>query len=136
MEIGMKTYFVVTGVVKNKDRILILRKSLNDKNYPGKWSFCSGFAKEFESAEDNVLREILEETGLRARITKKGKIIEVVDKGKGKIWLVVPFLCEVDSRKVKLCHENMDFRWIRPEEFSKYDAVPALEKDLKRLGLA
>ena len=30
----MKTYFVATGVVKNKDEILILRKSSEDYNYP------------------------------------------------------------------------------------------------------
>lgn len=131
----METYFVVTGVVINKDKILILKKSLNDRNYPGKWSFCSGFAKEFESAEDNVLREIKEETGLNARILKKGKIIEVVDEKNKKIWIVMPFLCEVDSRKVKLCNENIEFRWIKPEEFKNYEGVPGLEKDLKRLGL-
>ena len=54
----MKTYFVVTGVVKLKDKVLILKKSPDDYNYPNKWSFCSGFVKEFESAEDTVLREI------------------------------------------------------------------------------
>jgi ADP-ribose pyrophosphatase YjhB (NUDIX family) len=131
----MKTYFVVTGVVKNRDKILILRKALDDRNYPGKWSFCSGFVREFESAEDNVLREIKEETGLKAKILKKGEMIEVVDNEKEKIWIIIPFLCEVDSRKVKLCHENIEFRWIKPEEFKNYEGVPGLEKDLKRLGL-
>jgi ADP-ribose pyrophosphatase YjhB (NUDIX family) len=131
----MKTYFAVTGVVRNEDKILILRKALDDRNYPGKWSFCSGFVREFESAEENVLREIKEETGLKAKILKKGKLVEAVDKKNKKIWIVVPFLCEVSSRKVKLCHENIEFRWIKPEEFRKYKAVPSLEKDLKRLGL-
>lgn len=131
----MKTYFVVTGVVKNKGKVLILRKALDDRNYPGKWSFCSGFVKEFESAEDNVLREVKEETDLDAKILKRGEIIEVVDKENKKIWLVVRFLCEVDSRDVKLCHKNMDFKWIKPEEFKNYEGVPGLEKDLKRFNL-
>ncbi|MBI3026723.1 hypothetical protein HYY70_01285 [Candidatus Woesearchaeota archaeon] len=47
----MKTYFVVTAVVKVKDKVLILKKSAKDYNYPNKWSFCSGYVKEFESAE-------------------------------------------------------------------------------------
>ena len=54
----MKTYFAVTGVVKFKNKVLILKKSPKDWNYPSKWSFCSGYVKEFESAEDTVLREI------------------------------------------------------------------------------
>ncbi len=131
----MRTYFAVTGIIKNKDKILILRKALDDRNYPGKWGFCSGFVKEFESAEDNVLREIQEETGLKARIVKKGNIVEAIDEENQKTWLVLPFLCEADSDEVTLCHENMDFRWIKPEEFKDYEGVPGLEKDLKRLGL-
>ena len=54
----MKTYFAVTGIVKHMDKVLILKKSPNDWNYPGKWSFCSGYVKEFEAAEDTALREI------------------------------------------------------------------------------
>ena len=128
----MKTYFAVTGILKNKDKILILKKSLKDRNYPDKWSFCSGFVKEFESAEDTVLREIKEETGLRAKILKKGKIVETIDNKNRKTWIVLPFLCGVASRDVKLCHENIDFKWIKPEEFEKYEGVPGLEEDLKR----
>ena len=66
----MKTYFAITGIVENKNKVLILKKSAKDYNYPKRWSFCSGYVKEFESAEDTVLREIKEETGLKARIVK------------------------------------------------------------------
>jgi len=72
----MKTYFTVAGIVKNNGKVLILKKSPNDYNYPNKWSFCSGYVKEFESAEESVLREIREETGLKARISKKGKLLK------------------------------------------------------------
>ena len=131
----MRTYFAVTGIIMNQNKILILRKALDDRNYPGKWGFCSGFVKEYESAEDNVLREIQEETGLKAKIVKKGNIVEAIDEENQKTWIVLPFLCEPDSDEVTLCHENMDFRWIKPKEFKDYDGVPGLEKDLKRLGL-
>jgi len=131
----MKTYFVVTGIVRFKDKILILKKSKDDWNYPNKWSFCSGYAKEFEAAEDTVLREIKEETGLNAKIIKKGKLLEVKDNKKGKIWVIATFLCSVKSQKVKLCNENQEFRWIACKDLPKYDTVPGLKKDLKVLGL-
>lgn len=132
----MKTYFVVTGVVKNKDKVLILKKSSKDYNYPNKWSFCSGYVKEFESAEDTVLREIREETGLNAKIVKKGKLFQKNDKFNGKSWIIVPFLCKVNSKNVKLDHENVEFRWVSYSDIKKYPTVPGLEKDLKVLGLA
>ena len=131
----MKTYFVVTGVVRNKDKVLIIKKSPKDHNYPNKWSFCSGYVKEFESAEDTVLREIKEETGLRAKITKKGRLFQKDDKSNGKSWVIKPFLCSVKSRNVKLDHENVDFRWIHYKDIKKHQTVPALQKDLKVLNL-
>lgn len=131
----MKTYFAVTSVVMHKGKILILKKSPSDWNYPNKWSFCSGYAKEFEAAEDTAIREIREETGLKGKILRKGKIFETIDMKNRKTWLVVPFLCEVGSSNVKLDHENAEYRWISHNELKKYPTVPGLQKDLKVLGL-
>mgnify|MGYP001615170511 FL=1 len=131
----MKTYFAVTGIVENKNKVLILKKSAKDYNYPNRWSFCSGYVKEFESVEDTVLREIKEETGLKARIVKKGKLFQKNDKSKGRNWVIMPFLCEVSSRNVILDHENVDFRWINYKYIKNYPTVPGLKKDLKVLGL-
>ena len=133
----MKTYFVVTGIVQNPDgKILLLRKSMDDSIYPGKWSFCSGYVKEFEAGEDSVLREIQEETGLTGAIIKRGKIVEIIDEVIGRHWIVACFLCTVDSDDIKLCHENSEFRWVTPKEIHSFDMVPGLEKDLKALGVA
>ena len=131
----MTSYFVVTGVVKHKSKVLILKKSPKDYNYPIRWSFCSGYVKEFESAEGTVLREIKEETGLDAKIVKKGKLFQKADKSKGRNWVIMPFLCSVNSNNIKLDHENVDFTWVNHKDISKYPTVPGLEKDLKVLGL-
>ena len=131
----MKTYFAVTAVVKHKNKILILKKAPDDYNYPNKWSFCSGYVKEFESAEENALREIREETGLNAKIIKKGKLFEVADKKLGRRWIIMTFLCKVKLNKVKLDHENVDYRWISHKDLKNYKTVPGLQKDLKILGL-
>jgi len=134
-QFNMKTHFVVTGIVRNKDEILILQKSPDDYNYPNKWSFCSGFVKEFEPAEESVLREIKEETGLDAKIVKTGKIVEVLDKKNSKRWVIAVYLCEVYKTDVKLCHENQSYKWVKLEKLDNYDFVPGLTKDLKTLGL-
>ena len=131
----MKTYFAVTGVVKYKNRILILKKAPDDYNFPNCWSFCSGYIKEFESAEDTLLREIKEETGLKAKIMKKGRIFLQKYPAKGKEFYVMPFLCKVNSGKINLDHENTEYRWVAYEDIVKYRTVPGLRKDLKVLGL-
>ncbi len=131
----MKTYFVVTGIVRHKGKVLILKKSPNDYSYPNRWSFCSGYVKEFEAAEDTVLREIKEETGLSAKIVKKGILFQKNDIKNKRCWVIKPFLCEVESQNVKLDRENAEFRWIIYKDIKKYPTVPGLEKDLKVLGL-
>ncbi|MBI2541662.1 NUDIX hydrolase [Candidatus Woesearchaeota archaeon] len=131
----MKTYFAVTSIVMNKGKVLILKKSPKDWNYPNKWSFCSGYAKEFEAAEETSLREIKEETGLNAKIARKGKLFETKDGKSKKIWIVVPFLCKANSRNVRLDHENVEYRWISRKDIKNYPTVPGLEKDLKISGL-
>ena len=128
----MKTHFVVTGVVKNKDKFLILKKSPDDRNYPNRWSFCSGFIKEFEPAEDACLREAKEETGLDVKITRTGKILEVIDNDKR--WVVAVYLCETDKTDVKLCHENVDYKWVTLDEMKDYEFVPGIREDLEKLG--
>jgi len=116
----MHTHFVVTSIVRHNGKILILQKSDDDVHYPGKWSFVSGYVKEFEAAEDTAIREIMEETGLS-------------DAQKKKRWIAQVYFCSVGSDNVRLCHENKDFAWVSEDEFSNYDFVPGLETNLKKL---
>jgi 8-oxo-dGTP pyrophosphatase MutT (NUDIX family) len=132
---ALKTYFVVTAVIKHKGKILALQKSDDDWNYPGKWSMCSGYVKEFESAEDTVMREIKEETGLDGKLVGKGRLLHIKDPKRKKSWVLMAFLCKVNSDKVKICHENKSFKWIAPKEIYSLDTVPGIVKDLEVLGL-
>src|SRR3989338_6931661 len=119
----LKTNFIVTGVVSCKNKILLLKRSPTAKTYPNKWSFCSGYPKEFESAEEAVLREIFEETGLRCRIKKTGEPVIVFDKKINRRWIIAVYLCETKSEKVKISDENVDFAWVKIEEIKNYDLV-------------
>ena len=130
-----KTYFVVTGILMNKSKMLILKKAPDDYNYPNHWSFTSGFVKEFEAGEDTVIREIKEETGLDATIKKVGKVIKVKDNINKKNWLIMTFLCETHESKVTLDHENTDYTWVTREEIKNYTFVPGLIDDLKAVDL-
>ena len=78
---------------------------------------------------------IKEETGLDAKIIRRGTLFELEDKKKRKRWIVTPFLCKVNSQKIKLDHENTESVWIDFKDIKKYDTVPGLKKDLKILGL-
>ncbi len=130
----METRTPVIGIVKFKDKILLLKRSLAKKSSPGKYQPVSGFIKEMESCENAVLREIKEETNLNTKIISSGKVFEVTDNY-GR-WIIVPYLCEAENKKsLKLSDEHTEFVWIKPEEWKKYDCIAGMEQDLRAVGL-
>ncbi len=129
----IKTYATVIGVVQHRNNILLLRRSFSRSSSPNKWQPVSGYIKEKEAAEDAVLREVKEETGLAGKIVKKGEVFEVTDKW-GR-WVIMVFLVRVRGAKVCIdTNEHSEFVWINPKDINKYDLVAGVEKDLKVLG--
>ena len=131
---NMGTYATVIGVVKFGEKILLLKRNPDRKSSPNKWQPVSGFIAERESAEDAVLREIREETGLEGEIEKSGKIFEVSDDF-GR-WMIAPFLVSVDLNEVKIdLSEHTEYKWVKSEEVVKFDLVVGVKEDLEAVGL-
>ena len=61
--------------------------------------------------------------------------MEIIDKNNNKRWVIAVYLCETNKTDIKLCHENVDFKWVTMDEIEDYPFVPGLAKDLKSLGL-
>ena len=137
----MATYVAVIGVVKldnndndRDDCILLLKRNAQRRTSPNKWQTPSGFIKEGESAEEDVLREVKEETALDGTIKKSGTAFEVVDEWAR--WIIVPFLILVKSDKVVIdSREHSEFRWVKVNEVSSLECVKGIDEDLKAVGL-
>jgi 8-oxo-dGTP diphosphatase len=137
----MATYVAVIGVVKldNDDRnkdciILLLKRNAQRRTSPNKWQTPSGFINEGESAEEAVLREVMEETALEGVIKKSGSVFEVVDEWAR--WIIIPFLISVKSDKVVIdTREHSEFRWVKVNDISSFECVKGIEEDLKAVGL-
>lgn len=57
----------VTGIVRDEEgRVLLLRHRLWPQHR--QWGLPTGYAKKSETFEDTVVREVLEETGLKVRV--------------------------------------------------------------------
>ena len=44
------------------------------------------------------------------------------------MYVVHPFLFDAPNRQVRLDWENVEHRWIRPEELDRFDTVPRLSE--------
>ncbi|NOQ37350.1 NUDIX domain-containing protein, partial [archaeon] len=130
----MKTYAAVVGIIKFDDKILLLKRNGKRATSPNLWQGVSGALKEREAAEDAVLREVKEETGLDGMIVKAEEIIDVSDEF-GR-WIVIPFLVSVDSDDVRIDeNEHTEFRWVSPEEVDNFNCVVGTRKELVVLGV-
>jgi len=125
---------VVTVFVRNRGRLLIVRRSEAVGSFQGKWSGISGYLEGREDPEDRARKEVSEETGIRdARLVAAG--VPVISRDRGTAYVVRPFLFDVSTRRVRLDWENVESRWIRIDEIDAFDAVPRLE-DVMRSALA
>ncbi len=131
---GVSVKDAITVIVRRKDRVLMLKRSQSVGSCRGKWAGVSGHMEGSEAEEERAMKEIEEETGMKARIIKKGELILARDRG--LIWRIHPFLAEVEeSAEPEIDWEHSKYRWIMPEEVYDYNTVPKLDKVMKNLGI-
>lgn len=116
---------VVSVLLRNRGKILLVRRSEKVGSFQGRWSAVSGYLEGDEDPKERAVQEIREETGMRgARFRAAGRL--VVARYGSTAYVVHPFLFEAPSRSVRLDWENTEHRWIAPAEIDTFDAVPRL----------
>jgi 8-oxo-dGTP pyrophosphatase MutT (NUDIX family) len=94
----------------------------------------SGYLEGDEEPRHRAAREVIEETGIEdARFLGMGRPIRSRDAGTA--YVVHPFVFETRTRAVRLDWENVEARWISPDEIDALDAVPRLG-DVMRAAIA
>jgi len=119
---------VTAGVIWKKGRVLITLRPA--KGLLGSlWEFPGGKKERGETLEECLHREIMEELGIRIRIS--GKLIRIRHAYTHfKITLHV-YQCEYATGILHL-HACDDFRWIRLSEINRY-AFPAADQKVIKL---
>ncbi len=120
---------IAAGVVWHRDRMLITQRK-PDGLLGGLWEFPGGKIRSGESPADACVREILEETGVRAQV--ESHLCRVKHAYTHfKIEMDV-FICRALSDVVRL-NGPVDFRWITPDEMGQYPFPGANHKFFKML---
>nr|WP_035446276.1 NUDIX hydrolase [Bacillus sp. UNC41MFS5] len=111
-----KVWLAVAGVVRsNEGKWLVVKKRYG--GLKGQWSLPAGFVEMGETADEAVIREVLEETGIRCRV--KGLIGLRTGVIKGEISdNLLHFLLEPVNEQVVSHQDNELFeaRFMAPEE--------------------
>jgi nicotinamide-nucleotide amidase len=134
-QIKLSEHKVVTCFIRYRGKILILKRSQKVGTYRDKWSAVSGYIE--REVLQQAYTEIQEETGLTANnlhLIKRGEPVIMVDEGLKIKWAIHPFLFHARTvNNLRIDWENIEIKWIKPEDMVKFDTVPGLVKVLNEV---
>ncbi len=127
---------VVTSFLQSDRKILLLLRSSKVGTYKGRWAAVSGYVEADEDPLKRARTEIQEEVGLKSDqigLLRSGDVLRAFDDATDTVWIVHPFLFEVQPQTVRLDWEHSEFRWVDPEELASYETVPKLKETFDRV---
>ena len=113
------------GVVIKDNKILLVKR----KNPPfkGRWALPGGFVEYKEKTEDTVLREVLEETGLKTKIRHLAGVYSDPDRDPRGHTITVVYLLEITGGGLKSGDDASDAK------FFNINDLPDLSFDHDRI---
>ncbi|MEC0092336.1 NUDIX hydrolase [Paenibacillus macquariensis] len=114
-----KIVVVVKGVIENKGKILILKRSDIDEIDAGVWETVGGKIDFGEELEDALTREVKEETGIVVNIEKLLYATTFFTNPNRKVVLMT-YLCRTTDDQIILSDEHSDYLWVTRSELYNY----------------
>jgi 8-oxo-dGTP diphosphatase len=102
---------VVRGIIKNKEgKLLILKRSIHSRSNPGCWELPGGKVEPGEDFDDAMIREILEETQLKANLKRAVGIAQQDLPYSRSVHIIMDL--DVESYDVKISDEHEEHLWV------------------------
>ncbi|WP_315118929.1 NUDIX domain-containing protein [uncultured Clostridium sp.] len=125
---------VVKGIIKFKNKLLIVKRSDNDDVCPGEWEFPGGKIDFGERPEDALIREIGEEVGLAIKI--EGILYTWTTMlNKYKQYIGLNYFCISESDHVTISFEHSDYKWVDEKEIKEYIKDEDILNKLRKIDL-
>jgi 8-oxo-dGTP diphosphatase len=124
-----KFHLTVKGIVRRNGRILVIKRSPFDDHKPNVWETAGGGVECEGTPQEELAREIKEETGLRVRVGRPFNVF-TFRKDTGEFKVGITFLCDYVSGRVKLGPEHVDYKWVYPRQFAKLKSTPSLHREI------
>jgi 8-oxo-dGTP diphosphatase len=117
------------AIVMREGRVLLVRRA----NSPdaGRWGFPGGKIEIGETIADASVRELLEETGIRAEAQKVFTAVDAFDRdGSGHLrqhFVLIAVLCRWISGEAVAGDDALDASWFRLEDLDDKDLALSLD---------
>ena len=123
----------VGAIVRDEEgRLLLIRRAHAPS--AGLWSLPGGRVEPGESAQDAVVREVAEETGLEVEIVREIGAIDI-PTGTGEVYAVRDFDCRVIGGTLTAGDDADEARWVSIADLPTLDTSPGLIDVLTEWGV-
>lgn len=127
-----KHIVAVTAVIKNKNKVLIVKRNSNEVAHPGKWAFPGGKVEKGETIIDALKREVLEEVGLEIDDWKKYLKDFTFVRPDGHNVIGASFLVKTKTFDVQLDRRALeDSAWVGLGELDNYEFIGYMKEEAK-----
>ena len=109
----MKSFYVgLAGLVEKNEKFLVLKRSVDKDFAPRSWEPVTGRLEEEENPKVGILREIGEETKIKAQVVMPVDTWFFCRGGKEFPMVFIAFWCKHVEGEVKLGWEHSEYKWI------------------------
>ncbi|MEM9207536.1 MAG: NUDIX hydrolase [Pseudomonadota bacterium] len=115
--------------VWHDDKLLGIERG--NEPFKGLWSFPGGTVEAGETVETAVLRELREETGIRAEVTGLGGYLDVITNADGHLkhhFVVLIFAGRHVSGEAIAGDGVASVKWMEPDEFRALPTTPDFDQ--------
>ena len=118
----------VYSVIEYQNKILLLHRQ-DYKPQGNTWGLPSGKEDMAESIEEGILREVVEETGIRLDMVSISDILKVYVRYNEYDFVYQIFHSKVDFQPEVTINskEHKGYKWVKPKEALKMDLIEDLD---------
>lgn len=127
----MKYSVAVKGIIKKDEKILIVKRTDEEDHRPGVWETVGGRMDHEKAPEEELMREILEETGLSVEVCEPFNTFSFV-RDTGEFIVGITYICKHLRGEVVLSDEHTDYRWIDPVQFGDFESTDSLKREIAK----
>ncbi len=118
MEAVQKT--VVTAFIFNEGKVLIMKRSEEEKFLPGYFELPGGKMNFGEKPEEALNRELQEETGLTVSIKKPFRVFDYLSNNGERQTVEIVYFCILKNGSIVLSSAHTEFKWINFDELDNF----------------
>lgn len=100
-------------LIKNQQILLVKRKN---QPFKGKWALPGGFVEYGEKTEDTVIREVLEETGLKTKINHLAGVYSDPDRDPRGHTITVAYILDIIGGELVAGDDASDVKFFNVKE--------------------